>query len=162
MFFQLVLDATSEGVVNQAWPNASYIGIAVIILLLFILGFVAVRRLVRSLSRPNLTGTDPEKIRRMWEQIEQTCGQGIMGAKLSVIEADKLLDNVLQAMFMPGETLGERLKAAAYKYPNISRVWWAHKLRNQMVHDSSFEITVGQAKAALSDYRNALRTLNVL
>jgi hypothetical protein len=65
-------------------------------------------------------------------------------------------------MMLPGETLGERLKSAAYKYPNIRQVWGAHRLRNQLVHDSAFELSLRQAKGALRDYQAALKTLNVM
>jgi hypothetical protein len=65
-------------------------------------------------------------------------------------------------MMIPGETLADRLKMAAYNYPAITKVWSAHKLRNQLVHDSSFELRASEARRALSDFHDALRTLRIL
>ncbi len=81
---------------------------------------------------------------------------------MAIVEADKLLDSSLKSMTIPGETLGERLKFASYKYPELRKVWFAHKLRNQLVHEASFEISVGQAKSALHEYKKALKVLHVL
>jgi hypothetical protein len=139
------------------WPAWIILGLV----LLVIIG-IAVQRIVASLRRPDMHGLSREKVLETWAEIEKSSGQGIMGAKLSVIEADKLLDGVLKSMLIPGETMGERLKAAQYSYPNIRNVWSAHKLRNQLVHDSAFEITSGQARRALRDFREALRTLHLL
>jgi len=85
-----------------------------------------------------------------------------MGAKLALLEADNLLDSGLKSIMMPGETLGERLKVAGYKYPNLKNVWWAHKLRNQLAHESSFQISQRQARQALDEFERALKTLNIL
>lgn len=123
---------------------------------------ILIHRFIRALQRPELYGTSREQIAKMWTELEQTSGQGIMGAKLAIIEADKLLDRALRSLYMPGETLGERLKSAAYKYPNIRRVWGAHRLRNQLVHDTTFEISSRQAQQALDDYHAALKVLNVM
>jgi hypothetical protein len=123
---------------------------------------IALYRLSRVFHRPELHGTSREQILQRWQNLEQLSGQGMMGAKLAVIEADKLLDQVLRSLTIPGTTLGERLKAAAYNYPNIHRVWGAHRLRNQLVHDTSFEMGSRQARQALDDFKAALKVLNVM
>jgi hypothetical protein len=78
------------------------------------------------------------------------------------MEADKLLDHVLKSMSFPGETMAERLKLAEYKYASLRQVWPAHKLRNQLVHDPAFDMSVRQAKFALKEFKDALKVLNVL
>jgi hypothetical protein len=123
---------------------------------------ILIHRILRALRRPELFQMDREKIKETWAQIQNVSGQGTMGAKMAVIEADKLLDMALKSMLMPGETLGERLKVAAYKYPSIRNVWPAHKLRNQLVHEATFEISPRQAKQALNDFEKALKILNVM
>jgi len=163
MIFQILVDSAPSPItepvagVGILWPAIILVGLVIVI----VLG-IAFQKLLHALQRPELHGLTPEKVRETWEQIEQMSSQGVMGAKLSVIEADKLLDGVLRSMIIPGETMGERLKSAAYKYKDISKVWSAHKLRNQMVHDSAFEITTSQAKRALKDFEAALKTLHVL
>lgn len=87
---------------------------------------------------------------------------GDMGVKLAVIEADNLLDAALKSLVMPGDTLGERLKVACYKYPKLKNVWWAHKLRNNLVHDHSFRLHSSEAKRALGEFEKALKELKIL
>ncbi len=142
---------------TNLWPVWIILGVVAVA----IVG-ILVQRILASMRRPDLHGLSRERIQSTWLEIEKSSGMGIMGAKLAVIEADKLLDGVLKSMLIPGETLGERLKAAQYSYPNIKNVWPAHKLRNQLVHDATFEITASQARRAMADFKSALHTLRAL
>ncbi len=164
MLFQFVFD---NGSLSGAVPSIGggflpWIGILLLGVLVVGIAIMGVVTVFRSLQRSSLDGLDRKKLQAMWTEIEKTSDHGIMGAKLAVIEADKLLDTILRKMHFPGETMGERLKTAAYRYPNISQVWGAHKLRNQLVHDSTFEISIKQAKRAVNDFYQAIKTLNVM
>ncbi len=159
MLFQFVFN---PGVAPSAsWNAGSVFGVVLLILILALLAIIGITTAFRALTRSRLDDLDPKRLAAMWAEIEKTSEHGLMGAKLAVMEADRLLDTVLRKMHFPGETMGERLKTAAYKYPNISHVWGAHKLRNQLVHDATFEISVRQAKGAVRDFRAALKVLNV-
>lgn len=160
MFFQLILDASPTEALRSGGIGAAGWGIALFVAL--IAAAIGLFALTRAMRRPEMEGLTPKRVKELWRQIEQTGSQGIMGAKLAVMEGDKLLDGVLKSMMMPGETMAERLKTAQYKYPNLQKVWWAHKLRNQLAHDSSSEITHRQAMTALKDFEAALKTLHVL
>lgn len=137
-----------------AWVAAGVLAIAILVLLAY--------KLKRLLSRPEMYGLSREEVQRRWTQIRETSGQGMMGAKLAIMEADTLLDSALKSMSMPGTTLGERLKVAGYKYPKLRNVWWAHKLRNQLVHEATFQVGTRQARQALDEFERALKTLNLL
>ncbi len=159
--FQILVDTPSAFPLAPTGSASSFLPIiaAAVVVILFIAAISVVRS---RWQRPELANFTPEEIRARWEEIMKTSQQGQMGTKLALIEADKLLDNVLKSMMIPGETLGERLKMAAYKYPNITKIWPAHKLRNQLVHDTSFELRSSEAKRALSDFHDAFRTLRIL
>lgn len=152
------LEPLSSSDVNPGTIVGLFIGGVVVITLVGIV----IYRLSRLFHRPELHGTSREQILKRWQEVERTSTQGVMGAKLAVIEADKLLDQVLRSLTIPGTTLGERLKAAAYTYPNIHRVWGAHRLRNQLVHDTASELSTRQARIALDDFKAALKVLNVM
>ncbi|MFA6428920.1 MAG: hypothetical protein WCV84_00275 [Patescibacteria group bacterium] len=166
MFYQLLVETDPLPALTPAnslgWSVSMAVGIVLIAIVLCGILMIVLRRAFQFLRRPDVHGLDPDRVKETWHQIEQTSQQGVMGAKMAIIEADKLLDGVLKAMFIPGETLGERLKVACYKYKNLQKVWGAHKLRNQLVHDTSFEISMPQARAALNDFRSALRLLGML
>lgn len=154
-------DYALNTVVTQTsiWPTVAIGVIAIIVLLVFVWGIMWLKR---HLTRPEMWGMTREQMAERWAQVRKTSEQGLMGCKLALLEADTLLDSGLKSLMMPGETLGERLKVACYKYPKLQNVWWAHKLRNQLAHDASFQITQGNAKRALDEFERALKILNVL
>jgi hypothetical protein len=135
----------------------------------FVLGFFAlcvviylIMQVKRLFTRPEMFGLTREQVAERWKMIRKTSEQGVMGGKLAVMEADTLLDSALKSMSMPGTTLGERLKMACYKYPKLKDVWWAHKIRNQLVHESTFQLTPRLASQALNEFEKAFKILNLL
>lgn len=132
-----------------------------------VLVFLIVRALARFIRRlaagERLEGMDRKAIQARWAEIERNADSGNeMNLKIAIMEADKLLDHALKAMAMPGETLGDRLKFAAYRYPKIRNVWGAHRLRNSLAHEASFYLDPSMAKRAIRDFKEALRVLNLL
>lgn len=139
-----------------------YIAIGVMVLLGVLLLVWAAFKLKRLFTRPELSGMSREEIAKRWAEVRKTSTQGLMGAKLAIMEADTILDAGLKSMMMPGETLGERLKVACYKYPRLKDVWWAHKMRNDLAHDASFQLSTRRAAQAIDEFERALKILNVL
>ncbi|MFZ6015999.1 MAG: hypothetical protein ACOYUZ_06655 [Patescibacteria group bacterium] len=153
----------SGNIAANGWPVSWTIGAFLIAALAIILLIALAVWLIRRLKRPELYGMSREEVAKRWEQIIATSKtNGDMGIKLSIIEADNLLDAALKSLVMPGDTLGERLKVACYKYPKLKNVWWAHKLRNNLVHDHSFRLRNAEAKRALGEFEKALKELRVL
>lgn len=83
--------------------------------------------------------------------------------KLAVIEADNLLDDTLKRMGFTGESLEQKLKQlTAATLPNVEQVLEAHQIRNSVIHDPDYRLTLDQAKKALAIYEDAFRDLEVL
>jgi hypothetical protein len=62
-----------------------------------------------------------------------------------------------------GETMGERMeKINVAVLPNIEDVWAAHKIRNNIVHDPDFRLSLDETKRAISIYEKALTDLGAL
>lgn len=98
-----------------------------------------------------------------WLKIENGLVNGdLRSYNYSVLEADKLLDKALKEMGIPGDSMGEKLKKIGNKMPNIQKIWHAHKLRNQIVHESDFTINYNQARQALMIFRQALKDLGAI
>jgi hypothetical protein len=160
MFDDVIQDGTNLSQTDgSTWP---YILLAVLCFVAFLGLVFGIRQLIRYLTRPQMEGMSREQIAARWKEIRKTSEQGVMGAKLAIMEADTLLDAGLKSMMMPGETLGERLKVACYKYPHLRDVWPAHKLRNSLAHEATFQISARQAKQALDQFERALKVLNVM
>lgn len=133
------------------------VGIFVVAFLFFLV--FAFRRMFR---RPETVGLTREEVNRRWVEIEHLSEQGGIGAKMAVVEADKLLDGALRSIMMPGSTMGERLKAAGYKYPHIKDVWFAHKLRNQIAHETTFEPSRRELQQAIVEFKKALKVIGMM
>ena len=79
----------------------------------------------------------------------------------ALIIADRSLDAALKDM-VSGETLGERLKNAKtyFDKDTYNKIWEAHKIRNNLVHESDYDppyYVVGDAVATLKDALARLR-----
>ena len=83
--------------------------------------------------------------------------------KFSVIEADKLMDQVLKSAGYLGETLGERLvNIDKTRLVTLDGLWEAHKLRNRIVHDANIFLRYAEAKRAIDLFQKSLEELGVL
>ena len=84
------------------------------------------------------------------------------GMILAVIDADKLLDDALRKRGFKGKTMGERLVSAQRSLSNNDAVWYAHKLRNRLVHEPDVNLREKEAKRALAGVRQGLKDLGAL
>lgn len=83
--------------------------------------------------------------------------------KFAVIEADKIVEEVLREAGWPGDTLGEKLmQIDKNQLVSIDELWEAHKLRNVIVHDPDRQVRLNDARVAVSQYEKALRELGAL
>ncbi|MFA6006826.1 MAG: hypothetical protein WC764_03835 [Candidatus Paceibacterota bacterium] len=83
--------------------------------------------------------------------------------KVAIIEADKLLDDALQAGNIPGENLGERLKNFDAKTtPWLDDAWEAHKIRNRIAHEAEFDPNVHDIKKTIARYERVLHELRAI
>lgn len=112
-----------------------------------------------SANRPALDGP---MIKSRW--VEITAMQNSpSGMKSALMEADKLLDHVMQAKGFAGDTMGERLQSSTAKtaYSNLNAIWAAHKLRNQMAHEVNHDFVPQVTQKAIADLGQGIRDLGV-
>lgn len=82
--------------------------------------------------------------------------------KLAVIEADGLLNDILKKMGYKGETMAKILEQLdATILPNIEQIWKVHKIRNNVVHDPDYELSLEDARKVLEIYEKTFRTLEM-
>jgi hypothetical protein len=140
------------------------IALGLIIVAVSLLIFLKFIKIIKSFFRGRkLYGIDKKEIKKRWQEIEELLNKSSeMSYKLAVMEADKLLDYILKSMFFPGSTLGERLKVACCKYEKLRRVWYAHKVRNQLVHETNYHLSYGEAKKALNIFKKGFEELGIM
>jgi hypothetical protein len=99
---------------------------------------------------------------KRWLEILQRVKSSDDGTVLAVIDADKLVDEALRKLHFNGKTMGERLVAAQRSLTNNDSAWYAHKLRNRLVHEPNVRLKKNEAQMALTGFRQALRDLGAL
>lgn len=110
------------------------------------------------------TNLPKETARKEWAVIEEHFYRGEENdLKIAIIEADKLLEEALREAGIHGISLGDRLKnLKTEQMPNLDQVWQAHRLRNDIVHQSTFRLKRDPAERALAIYEKTLKQLDLL
>jgi len=84
--------------------------------------------------------------------------------KLGIMEADNILDELLEERGFRGENLGERLKFAETKgLKTLNDAWEAHKARNKLVHEeATLPLSKRDARKIIDSYERVFRELGYL
>ena len=130
-------------------------------IIVIIVGAVAVLSIISLASRSNPKGIDRLHFKNEWNDI-LAAFKGDKTKEMSIIQADKLLDEALKCLGCSGTSMSQRLIGAKHKLKHRDEVWNAHKLRNKIVHESSFHPTSGDIKLALRGYYKTFKDLGVL
>lgn len=138
------------------WPQMIFLVIAIIAVAL-----LALTAMVLGGKRRH--SFDVQEYQTKWLKIENGLNKGDKRSyNLSVLEADKLFDKALNEMGIPGQSMGEKLKKLGNRLPDINKIWYAHKLRNQIAHESEFQVNYDDAKHALKIFRQALKNIGAI
>jgi hypothetical protein len=131
----------------------------------FLVGVLIVALLVvvvMVLTKKGPAPLDVEKYRLRWLGIEKQLTRENINLPMVVLEADKLLDQALRERGIKGETMGERMKIAKDTWSNANAVWTAHKLRNQIAHESGVVVSYDEARRALGAFKQALKDIGAI
>lgn len=133
---------------------AFLVGVLVVAILLVV---------VMILTKKGHAPLDVDKYRLRWLAIEKRLNRNdTSGLALVVLDADKLLDQALKERGIKGETMGERMKMAKETWSNANAVWTAHKLRNQIAHESDVRVNYEDARRALGAFKQALKDIGAI
>jgi hypothetical protein len=135
-------------------------------ILAFVVGVLVVGILlivVIALTKKGPSQLDIDKYRLRWLAIEkQLDREQPTSFHMTVLNADKLLDQALRERGVRGETMGERMKTAKDTWSNANAVWTAHKLRNQIAHESDIQVGYDDARRALAGFKQALKDIGAI
>ncbi|MEK7185092.1 MAG: hypothetical protein AAB726_00500, partial [Patescibacteria group bacterium] len=105
---------------------------------------------------PNLPGQNvsaagvpiPEDVNPKWLRVlSHINSDHASDWRLAILEADIMLDEMLDKMGYPGQTLGEKLKMVERSdFDTIDLAWEAHKMRNSIAHEGS-DLTMSKVEA---------------
>lgn len=137
------------------------LNILIFFVVILVIGFI-VLALVTAKSK-GTTSLKKDMFRSDWLKVEQQVDKGNQPSyHLAILNADKLVDKALKLRGYSGDTMGERMKSAKDTWSNANHVWTAHKLRNQIAHETDVRIEYDTTKSALSAFRQALKDLGAI
>jgi len=154
-----------------------YSVIALILSLLFFAGFIYARMRYEQLAeieREQIEGEErawAEKYggtareHNQWDDIKQhVSSDNPNDWKQAIIEADILLQEVLDASGYVGNTIGDMLKSAsAHPFSTIQDAWDAHLVRNKIAHQGSdFVLTKRMAQDTIVQFERVFREFGAI
>ena len=103
------------------------------------------------------------KMKRRWQRIARRLDAGSEAEyKLAIIEADTLLDEMLQKMRLKGDTVEERLaKVTSLMIPNLEDLQNAHGIRSNIVYDPDYRLSLMEARRVLGIYEMTFENLDL-
>ena len=77
----------------------------------------------------------------------------------AIIEADIMLDEVLDQLGYQGESVGEKLRAVnPAQFRTLNNAWEAHRVRNEIAHQgSAYQLTERLAHRTIANYEAVFR-----
>lgn len=84
--------------------------------------------------------------------------------RLAIIEADIMLEDLLEASGYHGETVGDRLKAVEPSdMLTLDQAWEAHKVRNRIAHSGSdFDLSEREAKRVVALFESVFKEFEII
>lgn len=102
-------------------------------------------------------------INKKWVKIKEKSRTSGAEARLAIIEADALLDEILKRMGFRAETLKEKLEVLTPDIlEGLEQVKKAHIIRLNIVRDPNYHLDLASAHQVLDVYEKALKSLQVL
>jgi len=83
--------------------------------------------------------------------------------KASVIDADNLVEDLLDRMRIEGETMAEKMeKLSTSDFHTFNQLTAAHHVRNRLIHEPGFLLSYEEANKVLGNYGSFLREIGAI
>lgn len=150
----------------------SYIKWSIIIFCLFLLIYVIyltmklrpLRVVERELLYP-VNIHDEQVVNPKWEKVlSHVESLNESDWRIAVIEADIILAELLEKLSLPGDTIGDKLKAVEKSdFKTLDDAWEAHKIRNRISHDGqNFMLNQRDARIAIDQYEKVFKEFEII
>lgn len=113
----------------------------------------------RAAAHP-IMARDVPRAQLRWNHIqEQLSSDNQQNWRLAILEADIMLNELLDVLGYKGETMADKMKQVnRAQWRTIDLAWEAHRVRNQVAHQGSFqEITDRELRRVIGLYEQVFR-----
>lgn len=117
-----------------------------------------------TLKGANMPLVSKKKIQKQWDSIESRLRiENEQQDKLAILEADKLVDQILFDIGYKGSNMKERLESAdSNQIEELDSLIEAHEIRNKIINDSNFHLNKEEVKRVMNIYREFLENLEII
>src|SRR3989338_4732588 len=108
---------------------------------------------------------DVDKTRLRWDRVvEQASADSEHGWRLAILEADIMLNELLDLEGYRGETMADKMKQVdRARFNTIDYAWEAHKIRNQVAHEgAAFPLSAREVRRVIGLYESVFREFDLL
>jgi len=125
----------------------------------------ALRAEEHNLLYPKTIAEEPLSVNPRWDKVlSHTNSLNESDWRLAIMEADIMLSDLLENMNLPGDTIGDKLKAVEKSdFTTIDNAWEAHKVRNRIAHDgSNFQLNERETKRVIALYETVFQEFRMI
>ena len=100
-----------------------------------------------------------------WQEVLKYANSGIENDWVrAIISADVILGDLLDGMSLPGDTIGDKLKAVEKgDFQTLDNAWEAHKIRNAIAHSGlDFQINQREVKRIIALYETVFKEFGII
>ncbi len=111
-------------------------------------------------TRRTVAAQDIPKSQLRWNRIrEEANSDSEQSWRLAILEADIMLNELLDVMGYKGETMADKMRGVdRANFNSIDLAWEAHKIRNKIAHDgSAHQMTARETRRVIALYEKVLK-----
>lgn len=168
---QFLQAATPQGAYDSLYQNWALF-VAVVVLISLLLGALTIYCVIRVIqireheearfaaAGAPIAKKDIPKAQLRWQAVwERAHSDDEKDRRLAVLEADIMLNELLDVLGYKGETMADKMKQATRaNFHSIDAAWEAHRVRNQVAHQSSLHgLSAQDARRAIGLYAQVFR-----
>lgn len=116
-------------------------------------------------AQQTVVARDIPKTQLRWHRIlEQANSDSEKAARLAILEADIMLNELLDVLGYRGETMGDKMRGVdRANFNTIDLAWEAHRIRNKIAHEGdAHPINAREVRRVISLYEKVFKEFNFI
>ena len=116
-------------------------------------------------AQQTVVAHDVPKSQLRWNRIiEQANGESEQGWRLAILEADIMLNELLDTLGYKGETMADKMRAVERgNFNTIDLAWEAHRIRNRIAHDGEAHVlSARETKRVIALYERVFKEFHFI
>lgn len=123
-----------------------------------------VRQAMMGMNVPPEIVRKKKAMRATWDKVRKRLASANESEyKVAIIEADKLIDDLIERMGYEGTNMGERLENIPVgQIGSTEALKKAHEVRNRVIHEEGFQVSREDAQEVLGWYEEFLKEFEIM